>query len=31
VAAVEGEFTAEEAAVISRFLRRLTDELGDLP
>ncbi|WP_431792064.1 MarR family winged helix-turn-helix transcriptional regulator [Microbacterium paraoxydans] len=31
VAAVEGEFTAGEAAVISRFLRRLTDELGDLP
>ncbi|PJI52487.1 hypothetical protein CTI14_41510 [Methylobacterium radiotolerans] len=31
VAAIEGEFTAEEATVISRFLRRLTDELGDLP
>ncbi|MCK2025982.1 MarR family transcriptional regulator [Microbacterium sp. SSW1-47] len=31
VAALAGEFTEQEAAAISRFLRRLTDELGDLP
>lgn len=31
VAALADEFTEEEAAAISRFLRRLTDELGDLP
>lgn len=31
VAALADEFTEQEAAAISRFLRRLTDELGDLP
>ncbi|MBS0022782.1 MarR family transcriptional regulator [Microbacterium paraoxydans] len=31
VAALAEEFTEEEAAAISRFLRRLTEEIGDLP
>lgn len=31
VEALADEFTEQEAAAISRFLRRLTDELGDLP
>ncbi|MCT1477475.1 MarR family winged helix-turn-helix transcriptional regulator [Microbacterium sp. p3-SID336] len=31
VAALEEEFTPEEAAAITRFLRRLTEEISDLP
>lgn len=31
VAALEGEFTPEEAEAISRFLRRLAEEIAELP
>jgi hypothetical protein len=30
VADIESEFTAEQLAAISRFLRRLTEEVSDL-
>lgn len=30
VEGIEGEFTAEQIAVIARFLRRLTEEISDL-